>query len=118
MAFIMSPAVFGQSVGEKTGINSALGVAPTMDFLMEVATSDMLEIASGKIAPNKGNAEEKKFADQMITDYTKTSSDLKRLVSGDEVKAEIPTELRRRRSSTSCVTRSRQTFHRNMIRGR
>jgi putative membrane protein len=93
-ALIVSPAVFAQSVGEKTGINSALGVAPTTrDFVKEAATSDMLEIASAKIAQEKGNAEEKKFADQMITDHTKTSSDLKGLVSSGDVKAEIPAEL-------------------------
>ncbi len=57
-----------QSVGEKTGVNSALGITPkTEDFIKEAATSDMLEIAAGKIAQEKGNADEKKFAQQMIT---------------------------------------------------
>jgi putative membrane protein len=40
-----------------------------------------------------GNPEEKKFAGQMITDHTKTSSDLKALVSNGDVKADIPTKL-------------------------
>ena len=42
------PAVnagISQSIGEKTGVNSALGVAPTKaDFVKEAATSDMFEI--------------------------------------------------------------------------
>ncbi|HVX75334.1 MAG TPA: DUF4142 domain-containing protein [Bradyrhizobium sp.] len=93
MLLLQSP-VFAQSVGEKTGINSALDISPTTaDFVKEAATSDMLEIAAAKIAEQKGNADEKKFAAQMITDHTKTSSDLKELVSSGAVKADIPTKL-------------------------
>ena len=91
-ALISTPA-FSQSVGEKTGINSALGITPkTEDFIKEAAMSDMLEIEAAKIAQQKGNAVEKKFAEQMLTDHTKTSSELKGLVSG-EMKAAIPTSL-------------------------
>jgi putative membrane protein len=53
----------------------------------------MLEIEAAKIAETKGNAEEKKFAVQMVTDHTKTSSDLKGLVGSVNVKADIPTSL-------------------------
>jgi putative membrane protein len=89
----LSTAAFAQSAGEKTGVNSALGIAPkTADFVKEAATSDMLEIDSAKLAQQKGNAEEKTFANQMITDHTKTSSELKSLVSGD-MKESIPTAL-------------------------
>jgi putative membrane protein len=91
-ALISTPAI-AQSVGEKTGINSTLGIAPkTEDFIKEVAMSDMLEIEAAKIAQQKGNAVEKKFAEQMLTDHTKTSTELKGLVSG-EMKAAIPTSL-------------------------
>jgi putative membrane protein len=38
-------------------------------------------------------APEKTFASQMVTDHTKTSTDLKRLVSAGKVKAELPTAL-------------------------
>jgi putative membrane protein len=62
-------------VGEKTGVNSTLGIAPkTADFIKEAAMSDMLEIESSKLAQQKGNATEKTFAGQMITDHTKTST--------------------------------------------
>jgi putative membrane protein len=91
-ALISTPAI-AQSVGEKTGINSTLGIAPkTEDFIKEVAMSDMLEIEAAKIAQQKGNAVEKKFAEQMLTDHAKTSTELKGLVSG-EMKAAIPTSL-------------------------
>ena len=90
---LLSSAAFAQSVGEKTGVNSALGIAPkTEDFIKEAATSDMLEIGASKLAEQKGNADEKNFAAQMITDHTKTSSELKSMVSGD-MKGAIPTAL-------------------------
>jgi putative membrane protein len=91
---LMASPVFAQSVGEKTGINAALGAAPTTpDFVKEVAISDMFEIESNKLAEQKGNAQEKSFAQQMVTDHTKTSADLKGLVSAGKVKAELPTVI-------------------------
>jgi putative membrane protein len=43
---LLAGPVLAQSMGEKTGVNSALGVAPTTDdFVKEVAISDMFEIA-------------------------------------------------------------------------
>jgi putative membrane protein len=93
LASAMTTTAFAQSVGEKTGVNSALGIAPkTEDFIKEAATSDMLEIQAAKIAQQKGDADEKKFAAQMITDHTKTSSELKGLLPPDLTSA-IPTSL-------------------------
>jgi hypothetical protein len=41
----LSTAAYAQSMGEKTGVNSTLGIAPkTEDFIKEAAMSDMLEI--------------------------------------------------------------------------
>ena len=60
-ALLCSSAALAQSVGEKTGVNSTLGITPsTADFVKEAAISDMMEIESSKIAQQKGNAEEKK----------------------------------------------------------
>lgn len=93
VAGALTSTALAQSVSEKTGVNSVLGVAPkTEDFIKEAAMSDMLEIDAAKIAQQKGNADEKKFAEAMITDHTKTSSELKGLVSG-EMKSAIPTAL-------------------------
>jgi putative membrane protein len=42
LAFALGSAAIAQSVGEKTGVNSVLGVAPsTADFVKEAAMSDM-----------------------------------------------------------------------------
>lgn len=93
-SFALSQGAFAQSAGEKTGVNSTLGIAPTTaDFVKEAATSDMTEIAASKIGQERGNAEEKAFAAQMITDHTKTSAELKSLVAGEDVKADIPVAL-------------------------
>ena len=63
VALLLSTAAFAQSVGEKTGVNSALGISPTTaDFVKEVAMSDMTEIAAAKIGQERGNAEEKAFS--------------------------------------------------------
>ena len=94
VAIIIAPAALAQSIGEKTGVNSALGISPTtQDFVKEAADSDMLEIAAAKVAEDKGNPEEKKFAEQMVTDHSKTSADIKGMVTSGEVKADIPTKL-------------------------
>jgi putative membrane protein len=83
-----------QSLGEKTGVNSTLGVAPTTaDFVKEAAISDMFEIESSKLAEQKGNAQEKSFAQQMVTDHTKTSTELKGLVGNGKAQATVPTSL-------------------------
>jgi len=91
---LLAGPALAQSVGEKTGVNSALGVTPTTaDFVKEVAISDMFEIESSKLAEQKGNAQEKTFAQQMVTDHTKTSSELKGLVGNGKVQATLPTAL-------------------------
>jgi putative membrane protein len=91
---ILAGPALAQSVGEKTGVNSTLGIAPTTaDFVKEVAISDLFEIESSKLAQDKGNAPEKGFASQMVSDHTKTSTELKGLVSAGKVKADLPTAL-------------------------
>jgi putative membrane protein len=91
---VLAGPALAQSVGEKTGVNSTLGIAPTTaDFVKEVAISDMFEVESNKLAQEKGNAAEKTFASQMVADHTKTSIELKGLVSSGKVKAELPTAL-------------------------
>ena len=92
VAALTSPS-FAQSVGEKTGVNSALGIAPkTEDFIKQAAMSDMTEIEAAKIAQLKGNAEEKKFAEMMLADHTKTSNEIKAMIPAN-MKAAVPTAL-------------------------
>jgi putative membrane protein len=94
LAVNLSSAAFAESVSEKTGVNSALGIAPkTEDFIKAAATIDMLEIEAARIAQQKkGRPAEKTFAEQMIADHTKTSTELKDLVPAD-LKSALPTDL-------------------------
>jgi putative membrane protein len=93
LVLLAAPAL-AQSVGEKTGVNSALGITPvTADFVTEAASSDMFEIQSSQLAQDRGNVSEKPFAATMIKDHQKTSDDLKSMVSNGDVKAELPTAL-------------------------
>jgi putative membrane protein len=94
-AVALSAPASAQSVGERTGVNSALGVAPkTEDFVKTVAISDMFEIESSKLAQQKAAAAPvKTFASQMEKDHTKTAAELKGLVSGGKVKVPLPTAM-------------------------
>ncbi len=92
-ALIAGPAA-AQSIGERTGINELLGITPsTPDFVKEAAISDMFEIESSKLAAQKATDEAtKNFANQMVTDHTKTSTELKEAVASDP-KTPVPNEL-------------------------
>ena len=93
-ALVMASSASAQSPTERTGVNSALGVSPsTPDFVKEVAISDMFEIESSKLAQQKGNPAAKAFADHMIMDHTRTSMELKSLVQGGKVHADLPATI-------------------------
>ncbi|MEA3534554.1 DUF4142 domain-containing protein [Rhizobium sp. CC-YZS058] len=81
-AALLASPVLAQSAAEKTGVNSVLGVAPkTEDFIKEAAASDMFEIESSKLALERGDERTKAYAQQMINDHQKTSSELKDLAT-------------------------------------
>jgi len=92
---LFAPPAFAQSLGEKTGVNSALGVSPTTpDFVKEAASSDMFEIQSSQLAAERATDQgTKDFANRMIADHQKTTSDIKGMISSGSVKAEVPTAM-------------------------
>lgn len=93
-AVLLATPAFAQSLGEKSGVNSAIGVSPkTADFVKEAATTDMLEIAEGKLTEQRGTERVKPFAAKMITDHTETTNALKALVDGGKVKAQLPADM-------------------------
>jgi putative membrane protein len=95
LAVMLASPALAQSAAEKTGVNSVMGVAPkTEDFVTEAGSSDMFEIESSKLAVERSqDPATKTFAQQMIADHTKTSEELKALVSGGKVKATIPAAM-------------------------
>jgi putative membrane protein len=92
---LIAGPVMAESLTEKTGINSLVGISPsTQDFVTEAANSDMFEIKSSQLALQKvSDPATKNFANMMITDHSKTSAALKSLVDGGRVKADVPTAL-------------------------
>ncbi|KAF5881343.1 DUF4142 domain-containing protein [Rhizobium sp. PEPV16] len=94
IAVSLAGPVMAQSAAEKSGVNSLIGIAPkTEDFVQEAATSDMFEIESSKLALERGDSATKTFAQQMVTDHEKTSSELKALISAGKVKAQLPSAM-------------------------
>lgn len=93
LALLGVPA-HSQSVSEKSGVNSTLGITPTtQDFVTMAANSDMLEIQSSQLVASKSDNKDKVFAEHMIKDHTATSEKMKALVGGGKVKANLPTAM-------------------------
>ena len=65
----------------------------TQEFVTKVAVSDVFEIQSSELAAQRGNAEVKSFAERMLKDHTKTSKELKAMVSKAKAKIKLPTAL-------------------------
>lgn len=83
-----------KSVGEQTGVNSLIGASPTTpDFVTAIAISDMFEKQSSQLAEERADDKTKTFAKQMVADHAKTTDELKALVTGGKIKAELPTAL-------------------------
>jgi putative membrane protein len=89
---LLASSAMAQSLGERTGVDSLLGIAPSSaDFVTEVAQSDMFELASSKMAVDKSDGPIKAFASQMITDHTKTTEQLKSTAQADNLA--LPTAI-------------------------
>jgi putative membrane protein len=92
MALLVSTAAFAQSLGEKTGIDSLLGVSPsTQDFVTEATMGGMFEVESSKLAVQKADGPVKQFASQMVADHTKASEEL--AAQAKSQKFSVPTTL-------------------------
>lgn len=82
------------SMGERTGVNSMMNVTPsTQEFVKDVANSDMFEIAESKLAAERGDAKTKSFANRMLKDHEKTTTELKSMVQSQKVDVTPPTDL-------------------------
>ena len=86
-AFMLFPGtVFAQSVGEKLGVDSTLGIAPkAADFVKEAVAIDMFEIQSSQLAVAKTQGDVLTFANQLLADHAKTSSELQQLAQDAKI---------------------------------
>jgi putative membrane protein len=63
---LLSGSAFAESLGEKSGVNAALGITPTTaDFVKEAAIGNMFEVESSKLAAEKAPGSAKDFANQI-----------------------------------------------------
>jgi putative membrane protein len=82
----------GQSLGEKSGINSTLGITlTTADFVKEAAMSDMFEIQASKVAIAKSDQATKAFATEMVSDHAKTFKELTAQAAAENIP--VPTAM-------------------------
>ena len=95
LALCMSmPAAMAQSIPEKAGINSLMGVAPrTADFIKIATISDMFEIQSSELALQTHDPALADFATRMIEDHKKSSAALRDVVRSGNVQIAQPTGL-------------------------
>jgi putative membrane protein len=77
---------------------SAEMTSTTKGFVTAAATSDMYEVAAGKIAVERAHSPEvKAFAQQMIDAHTKTTNALKAILASDNVQVTPPAHVDNRR---------------------
>jgi putative membrane protein len=70
------------------------GAPSTPDFVKKAATSDMFEVAAGKIASEKGQSEAvKAFGRHMVEAHSKTTEQLKSIVQAEKLDVRIPDKL-------------------------
>ena len=68
--------------------------AAAPDFVAKAAASDMFEVEAAKLAQTKAkNPGVKKFADEMVTAYTKSTADLKKAIADSGQTLALPTAL-------------------------
>lgn len=89
--FAQSPPMSAPEAPADT--NPSVGSMAAADFVRKVAVSDQLEIASSRIAMERGSPDQQAFAKQMIESHEKIVADLKRLVSVEKIPVELPVEF-------------------------
>lgn len=86
---LLSTAALAQTQGQQVGPISSV----TDDFVRTVAISDLYEINAARLALAHGSDAEKAFANSMLEDHGKTSSELKRMVANEALKIDVPSQL-------------------------
>jgi putative membrane protein len=86
------------SIAGMVGRVSAEMTSTTKGFVTAAATSDMYEVAAGKLAEARArSADVKAFARQMVAAHTKTTSELKAILASGKVNVTPPAALDNRR---------------------
>ena len=73
---------------------ASCGAPSTPDFVKKAAMSDIYEVEAGKIAGEKGQSEAvKQFGQHMVEAHTKTSEELKSIVTAEKLEVKVPDKL-------------------------
>ena len=73
------------------------GAPDTPDFVRKAALSDLYEVEAGKIASEKGQSEAvKQFGQHMVEAHSKTSEELKAIVTAEKLEVKLPGKLDKR----------------------
>lgn len=85
--------------GAATGVGTAaVGAVSTDAYIRDAAMGDMYEIQAANIALQRSKSPEvRRAAEMIIADHTKSSDELKQLISSGQVQASLPTTLDERR---------------------
>ncbi len=86
------------TTGAAVGVVSAEMTSTTKGFVKAAATSDMYEVAAGKIAAERGqSAAVKDFGAMMVKAHTATTTELKAILASNKINVAPPAHLDDRR---------------------
>ncbi|RJF74013.1 DUF4142 domain-containing protein [Rhodopseudomonas palustris] len=92
--FMIAAPPLVQTAAAQSSAAQAPAISPaTQQFITQVAISDLFEVASSRLALARGTEGQKAFANQMIEDHGKTSSELRQLIVVRGLKVDIPSQL-------------------------
>ncbi|WP_448191981.1 DUF4142 domain-containing protein [Azospirillum sp. sgz301742] len=94
------------------------GVTTARDFIEQAASSDMLEIETGRLAADKASSQAvRSFGQQMVTDHTQTSKQLLMLAGKHGVPPAGAMEPRHQEMANTLRNLSGPAFDRQYIQG-
>lgn len=90
---LTSPGLIHGVAAQSNAATTPAISAATQQFITNVAISDLFEIASARLALARGTEPQKAFANQMIADHGKTSSELRQIIVVRSMNVDLPSQL-------------------------
>ncbi|MCG6206398.1 DUF4142 domain-containing protein [Rhodopseudomonas sp. HC1] len=90
---VAAPPMVQTAAAQSSSAQAPAISTATQQFITQVGISDLFEIASSRLALARGTDAQKGYANQMIEDHGKTSSELRQLIVVRGLKIDIPSQL-------------------------